>query len=79
LLPVLDPTDKNKLLYIVAEGRDINEKKKAEAEVMRKNNELQELYDKIKVNFLSLFTFKLRHYNIMSSFRIYELRFNAHT
>jgi hypothetical protein len=55
LLPVLDPTDKNKLLYIVAEGRDIMEKKKAEAEVMRKNNELQELYDRIKVNFLSLF------------------------
>lgn len=49
MLPVLDPQDKSKVIYVVAEGRDIMEKKKAEAEIVRKNQELQELYDKIKV------------------------------
>jgi PAS domain S-box-containing protein len=48
LLPVLDLQDKNKVVHVVAEGRDIMEKKKAEAEIVRKNQELQELYDKIK-------------------------------
>jgi hypothetical protein len=48
LLPVLDPTD-GRVLYLVAEGRDIHEKKKIEAEIVRKNSELQKLYDRIKV------------------------------
>jgi PAS domain S-box-containing protein len=47
LLPVLDPTD-GRVLYLVAEGRDIHEKKKIEAEIVRKNSELQKLYDRIK-------------------------------
>ena len=48
LNPVLN--DKNEVLYLLAEGRDITEKKSAEALVAQKNQELTVLYERIKVN-----------------------------
>jgi PAS domain S-box-containing protein len=46
LNPVLN--DKNEVLYLLAEGRDITEKKSAEAQVAQKNQELTVLYERIK-------------------------------
>jgi hypothetical protein len=70
LLPVLDPQDKNKVVHVVAEGRDIMEKKKAEAEIVRKNQELQELYDKIKVSFMKS---SLRYFRSINLFATIQL------
>ncbi len=47
LNPVLN--EKNEVLYLLAEGRDITEKKIAEAQVVQKNQELRTLYERVKV------------------------------
>ncbi len=39
--------ERNEVAFVVLEGRDISERKRAEAEVERKNAELQELYEKL--------------------------------
>jgi PAS domain S-box-containing protein len=46
LLPVKD--DQGRVVFLLAEGRNITEKKRAEAEVARKNAELQTLLDRIR-------------------------------
>ncbi len=46
LLPVKD--EKGKIVFLLPEGRNITEKKRAEAEIARKNEELQRLLDKIR-------------------------------
>ena len=46
LLPVRD--ESGRIVYLLAEGRDITEKKRAEAEVARKNQELTVLLDKLR-------------------------------
>jgi PAS domain S-box-containing protein len=46
LVPVRDPD--GRVVFLLAEGRDITEKKRAEAEIARKNEELQNLLDKLR-------------------------------
>jgi PAS domain S-box-containing protein len=46
LLPVKDQN--GKVVFLLAEGRNITEKKRAEAEIARKNEELQRLFDKVR-------------------------------
>ncbi len=46
LKPIRDA--RNEVAFVVLEGRDITERKRAEAEVARKNAELQELYDQLR-------------------------------
>ncbi|MBL8350215.1 MAG: PAS domain S-box protein [Burkholderiaceae bacterium] len=46
VLPVRDPD--GRIVYLLAEGRNITEKKRAEAEIARKNAELQSLLDKLR-------------------------------
>lgn len=46
LLPIRDPD--GRIVYLLAEGRDITEKKRAEAEIARKNEELQNLLDQLR-------------------------------
>jgi PAS domain S-box-containing protein len=46
LEPVRDRT--GRIVFLLAEGRNITEKKRAEAEIARKNEELQQLLDKIR-------------------------------
>jgi PAS domain S-box-containing protein len=46
LLPVKD--DNGQVVFLLAEGRNITEKKRAEAEIARKNTELQSLLDRVR-------------------------------
>jgi PAS domain S-box-containing protein len=46
LIPVKD--NSGKVVFLLAEGRNITEKKKADAEIARKNQELSELFARIK-------------------------------
>src|ERR1700733_7078680 len=46
LAPVRD--DRGKIVFLLAEGRNISDKKRAEAEIARQNQELQRLLDKIR-------------------------------
>src|SRR3990167_7825142 len=46
LLPIKDQN--GKIVFLLAEGRNITEMKQAEAEIARKNEELQKLLDKIR-------------------------------
>ncbi|HYD97176.1 MAG TPA: PAS domain S-box protein [Noviherbaspirillum sp.] len=46
LIPVKD--DSGSVVFLLAEGRNITEKKKADAEIARKNRELQQLLDRVK-------------------------------
>lgn len=46
LKPIRDA--QNEVAFVVLEGRDISERKRAEAEVARKNAELQALYDQLR-------------------------------
>ncbi len=46
LIPVKD--DAGQVVFLLAEGRNITEKKKADAEIARKNTELQQLLDRVK-------------------------------
>ena len=46
LLPVRDR--QGRIVFLLAEGRNITEMKRAEAEIARKNEELQQLLDKIR-------------------------------
>ncbi|MEX8520383.1 MAG: ATP-binding protein [Leptothrix sp. (in: b-proteobacteria)] len=46
LLPVRD--HEGRIVFLLAEGRDITEKKRAEAEIARKTEELQNLLDKLR-------------------------------
>jgi PAS domain S-box-containing protein len=46
LLPIKDDT--GKIVFLLPEGRNITDKKRAEAEIARKNEELQRLLDKIR-------------------------------
>lgn len=46
LLPIKDQS--GRIMFLLAEGRNITEKKHAEAEIARKNEELQRLLDKIR-------------------------------
>ncbi len=46
LLPVRDQGDN--IVFLLAEGRNITEKKRAEAEIARKNEELQSLLDRVQ-------------------------------
>ena len=46
LLPIRDQN--GKIMFLLAEGRNITEKKHAEAEIARKNEELHKLLDKIR-------------------------------
>jgi len=46
LIPVKD--DGGRVVFLLAEGRNITEKKKADAEIARKNRELQQLLDRVK-------------------------------
>ncbi|MDX6007635.1 ATP-binding protein [Cupriavidus necator] len=46
LLPVKDR--RNEVMFLLAEARNITEKKRSEAEIVRKNEELQQLLDKIR-------------------------------
>jgi PAS domain S-box-containing protein len=64
LKPICDA--QNKVAFVVLEGRDISERKRAEAEVARKNAELQALYDRlarldqIKTTFYAMMNHDLR-------------------
>jgi PAS domain S-box-containing protein len=46
LIPVKDTS--GKVVFLLAEGRNITEKKRAEAEIARKNQELQRLLDRVR-------------------------------
>src|SRR5439155_24053005 len=46
LKPIRDA--QNEVAFVVLEGRDITERKRAEAEIARKNAELQTLYDQLR-------------------------------
>ncbi len=46
LKPIRDA--RNEVAFVVLEGRDITERKQAEAEIVRKNAELQTLYDQMR-------------------------------
>lgn len=46
LLPIRDKDEK--IVFLLAEGRNITDKKRAEAEIARKNEELQQLLDRIR-------------------------------
>lgn len=46
LMPVRD--DQGEVVFLLAEGRNISAKKRAEAEVVRKNAELQDLLDQVR-------------------------------
>jgi PAS domain-containing protein len=46
LIPIFDRT--GEVVMLLAEGRNITEKKRAEAEIARKNHELQRLLDRLR-------------------------------